>query len=208
MASLRTASRSLELWLLLIPFAFYVGFFNSCSSLLNQMLNPYGLSDDEAGIGGALLIVVGLVVAAITSPILDRTKAFLLSIRRNVLQCDRDVDQLALDGIPLLLCRHFARDHQDPAHGAQALHHGRRRPRAYRQLGALRRIAFEQGGHLWRRHVWPDPDRPRPALCSGGADSVLGHVVFEPWPRRRHCSHELGEPLWSRHRSARGALHG
>ncbi|CRK28019.1 hypothetical protein BN1708_018323, partial [Verticillium longisporum] len=79
-ASLRTASRSLELWLLLIPFAFYVGFFNSCSSLLNQMLNPYGLSDDEAGIGGALLIVVGLVVAAITSPILDRTKAFLLSI--------------------------------------------------------------------------------------------------------------------------------
>ncbi|CRK20275.1 hypothetical protein BN1723_012092 [Verticillium longisporum] len=40
-----------------------------------------GLSDDEAGIGGALLIVVGLVVAAITSPILDRTKAFLLSIK-------------------------------------------------------------------------------------------------------------------------------
>ncbi|KAM0276366.1 hypothetical protein ACHAQH_006814 [Verticillium albo-atrum] len=81
MTSIRTASRSLELWLLLVPFAFYVGFFNSCSSLLNQMLNPYGLSDDEAGIGGALLIVVGLVVAAITSPILDRTKAFLLAIK-------------------------------------------------------------------------------------------------------------------------------
>ncbi|EEY21939.1 conserved hypothetical protein [Verticillium alfalfae VaMs.102] len=81
MASLRTASRSLELWLLLIPFAFYVGFFNSCSSLLNQMLNPYGLSDDEAGIGGALLIVVGLVVAAITSPILDRAKACVQYIK-------------------------------------------------------------------------------------------------------------------------------
>lgn len=45
------------------------------------MLSPYGLSDDEAGIGGALLIVVGLVAAAITSPILDRTKKFLLAIR-------------------------------------------------------------------------------------------------------------------------------
>lgn len=42
---------------------------------------PYGFSDDESGIAGAILIVVGLVVAAITSPILDRTKAFLLTIK-------------------------------------------------------------------------------------------------------------------------------
>ncbi|KAH6688254.1 major facilitator superfamily domain-containing protein [Plectosphaerella plurivora] len=80
-ASLRIASTSLELYLILIPFAFYVGFFNSASSLLNQMLRPYGISDDEAGIGGALLIVVGLVTAAVTSPILDRTKKFLLAIK-------------------------------------------------------------------------------------------------------------------------------
>lgn len=42
---------------------------------------PYGFSDDDAGIAGAILIVVGLIAAAITSPILDRTKAFLLSIK-------------------------------------------------------------------------------------------------------------------------------
>lgn len=41
------------------------------------MMKPYGFSDDEAGIGGAILIVVGLVAAAISSPILDRTKRFL-----------------------------------------------------------------------------------------------------------------------------------
>lgn len=70
-----------ELALLLIPFAIYVGFFNSVSSLLNQMMTPYGFSDDEAGIGGAVLIVVGIIAAAITSPILDRTKKFLLAIR-------------------------------------------------------------------------------------------------------------------------------
>lgn len=73
--------RTLELWLILIPFAIYVGFFNSISSLLNQMMSPYGFSDDEAGIGGAILIVVGLVTAAVTSPILDRTKKFLLAFR-------------------------------------------------------------------------------------------------------------------------------
>ncbi|KAL2203147.1 MFS general substrate transporter, partial [Sarocladium strictum] len=75
------ALHSLELYLILIPFMVYVGFFNSLSSLLNQMLTPYGYTDDEAGIGGAVLIVVGLVVAAVASPLIDRTKKFLLAIK-------------------------------------------------------------------------------------------------------------------------------
>lgn len=45
------------------------------------MLYPYGFSEDEAGICGAVLIVVGLVAAAINSPILDRTHAYLLNIK-------------------------------------------------------------------------------------------------------------------------------
>ncbi|OTB09555.1 hypothetical protein M426DRAFT_50598 [Hypoxylon sp. CI-4A] len=73
--------QSVEVWLILIPYSVYVGFFNSISSLLNQIMLPYGFSSDDAGIAGALLIVVGLVAAAITSPILDRTKAFLLAIK-------------------------------------------------------------------------------------------------------------------------------
>ncbi|KAF2970953.1 hypothetical protein GQX73_g2616 [Xylaria multiplex] len=73
--------KSVELWLILIPYAVYVGFFNSISSLLNQILLPYGFSSDDAGIAGAVLIVVGLVASAISSPILDRTKAFILAIK-------------------------------------------------------------------------------------------------------------------------------
>lgn len=42
---------------------------------------PYGFSTDEAGIAGAVLIVVGLVAAAVTSPVLDRTKQFLPAIK-------------------------------------------------------------------------------------------------------------------------------
>lgn len=59
----------------------FVGLFNSISSLINQMLAPYSFSETEAGIAGALLIVVGLVASAITSPIIDRTKSFLLAIK-------------------------------------------------------------------------------------------------------------------------------
>lgn len=79
--SARKLAGSLEFWLLLIPYGIFVGAFNSVSSLLNQIMTPYGFSSDDAGIAGALLIVVGLVASAIASPILDRTKAFMLAIR-------------------------------------------------------------------------------------------------------------------------------
>jgi MFS transporter, FLVCR family, MFS-domain-containing protein 7 len=72
---------SVEFWLVFIPFSVYVGFFNSISSLLNQILQPYGFSDTDSGIAGALLIVVGLVTSFITSPVLDRTKKYLLAIK-------------------------------------------------------------------------------------------------------------------------------
>ncbi|KAJ5899158.1 hypothetical protein N7495_003902 [Penicillium taxi] len=72
---------TVEFWLVMIPFAVYLGFFNSVSSLLNQILEPWNFSETEAGIAGAILIVVGLVVAAVVSPITDRFKHYLGSIR-------------------------------------------------------------------------------------------------------------------------------
>ena len=71
-------------YLLFLPFAVYVGFFNSLSSLLTQIMTPYGFSETESGIAGAVLILVGLVSAAVTSPIMDRTKAYLPFIKTAV----------------------------------------------------------------------------------------------------------------------------
>jgi len=68
-------------WLLLLPFSIYVGLFNSLSSLLPQILTPYAFSLTTAGIAGALLIIVGLLAAAITSPLVDRSKRYLLLIK-------------------------------------------------------------------------------------------------------------------------------
>ena len=51
--SLRSSFRVLVkepcFYLIVIPFGIYVGFFNALSSLLNQVLSPYGFSEDEAG---------------------------------------------------------------------------------------------------------------------------------------------------------------
>lgn len=73
--------RSGPFYVVFLTFGVYVGFFNAFSSLLNQILYPYGFTEDEAGICGAVLIVVGLVTAAVISPVLDRTHAYLLGIK-------------------------------------------------------------------------------------------------------------------------------
>jgi sugar phosphate permease len=80
-AALRQLPRSIPFWLIFIPFSVYVGFFNATSSLLVPMLEPYGFSEEDAGIAGAVLIVVGLVASAIISPMVDRTKAYLITVK-------------------------------------------------------------------------------------------------------------------------------
>lgn len=79
--NLSILSSSQTFYLIFIPFATYVGFFNSISSLLTQILFPYSFSETESGISGALLILVGLVSAAITSPFIDRSKAYVPFIK-------------------------------------------------------------------------------------------------------------------------------
>ena len=79
--SIKVMLRSRPFYVVFLTFSTYVGFFNAFSSLLNQILYPYGFSEDEAGICGAVLIVVGLVTAAVASPVLGRTHAYLLGIK-------------------------------------------------------------------------------------------------------------------------------
>ncbi|RDL39460.1 uncharacterized protein BP5553_03800 [Venustampulla echinocandica] len=82
--SLKFLFTSPEFYMILIPFWLYVALFNSLSSLINQVLEPYAFSETDAGIAGALLIAVGLVTSAITSPIIDRTKSYLIGIKIQV----------------------------------------------------------------------------------------------------------------------------
>jgi len=72
---------SLEFYLIFLPFSIYVGFFNAFSSLLNQILEPYSFTETDAGIAGGILIVVGLVCAAVSSPLIDRFKFYLIYIK-------------------------------------------------------------------------------------------------------------------------------
>ncbi|KAL8765179.1 MAG: hypothetical protein Q9209_007678 [Squamulea sp. 1 TL-2023] len=79
--TLTLLSQNANFILLLLPFAIYVGLFNALSSLLTQILTPYNFSEEDSGIAGALLILVGLLAAAITSPFVDKYKTYLIFIR-------------------------------------------------------------------------------------------------------------------------------
>jgi len=73
--------RTPSFYIIFLTFGAYVGLFNAISSLLNQILYPFGYSEDEAGICGAVLIVSGLIGCAVISPIIDRTHAYLTGIK-------------------------------------------------------------------------------------------------------------------------------
>ncbi|KAL9061300.1 MAG: hypothetical protein Q9162_000174, partial [Coniocarpon cinnabarinum] len=69
--TLRDLLRNPSFHILAVPFTLLVSCFNAISSELNSILYPYKFSEDDAGITGALLILVGLVAAAVSSPLLD-----------------------------------------------------------------------------------------------------------------------------------------
>jgi hypothetical protein len=70
--------------LITIPFWVYIGLFVATTSLVDQIVTPYGFSDTEAGLGGGLLIILVLVCSAITARIIGRTKKFNLVIKCGV----------------------------------------------------------------------------------------------------------------------------
>ena len=47
--SIKALKTNRSFWVLFVPFSVYVGFFNAFSSLLNQILEPYGFSETNAG---------------------------------------------------------------------------------------------------------------------------------------------------------------
>ena len=59
----------------------YVGLFNAFTTLINQILSPYGVTHDTVGYCGATLIGSGIVAAIILSPIIARFQASHLAIK-------------------------------------------------------------------------------------------------------------------------------
>lgn len=59
---------------LLFCFAIFVGIFNAMSTLLNQIVTPYGYSDDQAGYMGVAMILGGLIGAIAMAIFVDKTK--------------------------------------------------------------------------------------------------------------------------------------
>lgn len=79
--SLKTTTSNKYFIILWIAFAISVGLFNTFSSLMNQIVTPYGYSDDTAGIFGATLIISGVIGATISSLIIDKYKKYILVLR-------------------------------------------------------------------------------------------------------------------------------
>ncbi|KAK4952621.1 hypothetical protein LTR10_009427 [Elasticomyces elasticus] len=79
--SLSTLMRNKPFYLMFGSFAIFVASFQSSANLVVQMLVPYGFSEVQAGIASSMMVFVGIVAAAVASPILDRLQNHLLAIQ-------------------------------------------------------------------------------------------------------------------------------
>lgn len=78
---LRKVAHNRAYLLLMVAFGVGVGMFSALSTLLGQIVNAQGYSDDDAGNFGAMLIGAGLLGAVVCSLVADRTKRFKELVR-------------------------------------------------------------------------------------------------------------------------------
>ncbi|KAF8706151.1 MFS general substrate transporter, partial [Rhizoctonia solani] len=75
----------IDMAIVTLLFGSFVAAFSAFSILINQIFAPYGYSSDTAGIMGGVLILAGIVGAAILSPIFDRYLTHHLALASKVL---------------------------------------------------------------------------------------------------------------------------
>ncbi|CUA66766.1 Major facilitator superfamily domain-containing protein 7 [Mus musculus] [Rhizoctonia solani] len=80
-----TFRERLDMTIVTLLFGAFVGAFGAFSILINQIFEPYGYSSDAAGIMGGVLILAGIVGAAILSPIFDRYLTHHLALAAKIL---------------------------------------------------------------------------------------------------------------------------
>lgn len=75
----------LDITIVTMLFAVLVGAFDAFSILISQIFEPYGYSSDTAGIFGGVLILAGIVGAAVISPLFDRYFTHHLGLAAKIL---------------------------------------------------------------------------------------------------------------------------
>jgi FLVCR family MFS transporter 7 len=67
--------------LLLFGFSFGYGIFSAITTVLEQLIAPFGYTSSDTGVFGAIVIITGLINACVAGVIMDRTHAYRLILR-------------------------------------------------------------------------------------------------------------------------------
>jgi MFS family permease len=73
--------------LLYLCFTIGLGLFTAIMTLINQIVQPYGYSNDDAGTFAAVLLACGLLGAAVSSKLLEQTKAYETVLKAGFILC-------------------------------------------------------------------------------------------------------------------------
>jgi hypothetical protein len=86
-AQLRILRRNKNYVILFVGFVLGLGLFTGLLTFINQIVLPYGYSNDDAGTLSAVLLFSGLLGAAVVSQILERTKAYETVLKSGFTLC-------------------------------------------------------------------------------------------------------------------------
>jgi MFS transporter, FLVCR family, MFS-domain-containing protein 7 len=84
---LKSLYRNKNYCYLWFSFCLGLGLFTALMTLINQIVEPYGYNNDEAGAFSAILLVSGLVGAAISAKLLEVTKAYEAVLKAGFIIC-------------------------------------------------------------------------------------------------------------------------
>jgi FLVCR family MFS transporter 7 len=70
-----------DFFILFVTFGIGLGLFNSMTTVIEQLTNPFGATSDDASLFGGVMIGVGLVGAGIAGVYLDRTHKYIVVLR-------------------------------------------------------------------------------------------------------------------------------
>ncbi len=86
-AEMKLLSKNKDYILLFLFFSVGVGFFNTILTLLNQIVEPYGYSNDDAGTFGAVFVFAGLFGAGVFGKVMENTKAYRPLLQLGIALC-------------------------------------------------------------------------------------------------------------------------
>jgi len=85
--AIKSIFKSKDFVILFIVFGLALGAFNTLATIINELVDPFGYTNNDSGIFGALFVLLGLIGAGVVGAIVDKTRVYGATYKITLLAC-------------------------------------------------------------------------------------------------------------------------